>query len=138
MTGPMRLLTYVPVRACTFRLYLALWFSRDEHFAGGSLAGAYRSVHVAVPDLRCLRASPVDKAHGLPQRLAVARPHPGPETPPVAAPAPLLGCPVSLDILLGVRSAGPEELREHGEDQLLALLGRELPGPAAMPPLQEP
>src|SRR5215210_281498 len=56
---------------------------------------------------------------------------------PVAAPAPLLGCPVPLDVLLGVCGAGPEELREHGEDQLLALLGRELPGPAAVHPLQE-
>ena len=119
-------------------MYQALWFSREEHFAGGALAGAYRSFHVAVPDLRCLRASPVDTAHGLPQRLAVARPYAGPEAPPVAAPAPLLGCLVSLDVLLGLRGAGPEELREHGEDQLLALLGRELPGPAAVPPLQEP
>src|SRR5215210_2236045 len=118
----------------SLRMYQALWFSRDEHFAGGALAGAYRSVHVAVPHLRCLRASPVDTANGLPQRLAVARPYAGPEAPPVAAPAPLLGCPVSLDILLGVRGAGPEELREHGEDQLLALLGRELPGPAAVHP----
>src|SRR5919112_3912752 len=122
----------------SFRMYQALWFSRDEHFAGGALAGAYRSVHVAVPDLRRLRAGPVDTAHGLPQRLAVPRPYAGPEAPTVAAPAPLLGGPVPLDILLGVRGAGPEELREHGEDQLLALLGRELPGPAAMPPLQEP
>src|ERR687897_1953305 len=92
----------------SFRLYLALWFSRDEHFAGGSLAGAYRSVHVAVPDLRCLRARPVDKAHGFPQRLAVARPHAGPEAPPVATPAPLIGGPVFLDVLLGVRGACSE------------------------------
>src|ERR687897_2587380 len=119
-------------------MFRALWFLGDEHFAGGAFAGAYRPVHVAIPDLRGLRPSPVDPAHRLPQRLAVARPHPGPEAPPVAASAPHLGCPVSLDILLGIRSAGPEELREHGEDQLLALLGRELPGPAAMPPLQEP
>jgi hemolysin III len=47
----------------------------------------------------------VDATHGLPQRLAVARPHPGPEAPPVAAPAPLLGGPVSLDLLVGVCGA---------------------------------
>src|SRR5215210_6979312 len=71
--------------------------SGGKHFAGGPLAGAYRSVHVTVPDLRCLRAGPVDTAHGLPQRLAVARPHTGPEAPPIAAPAPHLGRPVPLE-----------------------------------------
>src|SRR5215218_4950676 len=79
-----------------------LWFSREEHFAGGAFAGAYRSVHVAIPHLRGLCACPVDTVHGLPKRLAVARPHSGPEAPAVAAPAPLLGRPVSLDVLVGL------------------------------------
>ena len=34
--------------------------SSGEHFAGGPLAGAYRSVHVTVPDLRRLGPRPVD------------------------------------------------------------------------------
>src|SRR5918999_557841 len=121
----------------SFRMYQALWFSRDEHFAGGALAGAYRSVHVAVPDLRRLRAGPVDTAHGLPQRLTVARPDAGPEAPSVAAPAPLLGGPVSLDVLVGGCGARTEEPREYREDQILTLLGRKLPSPAGVAPLQE-
>src|SRR5215218_7434441 len=121
----------------TFRMFLALWFSRDEHFAGGAFAGAYRPVHVAVPHLRCLRASPVDSAHRLPKRLAVARPHSGPEAPTVTAPTPLLGGPVFLDVLVGIRGTWSEELREHREDQLLAFLGCKLPGHAGVPALQE-
>src|SRR5215213_2327919 len=121
----------------TFRMFLALWFSRDEHFAGGAFAGAYRPVHVAVPHLRCLRASPVDSAHRLPKRLAVARPHSGPEAPTVTAPTPLLGGPVFLDVLVGIRGTWSEELREHREDQLLAYLGCKLPGHAGVPALQE-
>src|SRR5215208_8532981 len=95
----------------SLRMYQALWFSREEHFAGGALAGAYRSVHVAIPHLRGLRARPVDTAHGLSKRLAVACPHSGPKAPAVAAPTPLLGRPVPLDVLLGVCGARPEELR---------------------------
>src|SRR5215211_9329617 len=108
-----------------------------EHFAGGPLAGAYRPVHVAVPDLRGLRARPMDAAYGLPQRLAVAGPHARPEAPPVASPTPFFGRPVSLDVFLGVRGARSEELREDGEDQLLALLGMKLCGSSSVPPFQE-
>src|SRR5215210_2146184 len=111
--------------------------SGGKHFAGGPLAGAYRFVHVTVPDLRCLRAGPVDTAHGLPQRLAVARPRTGPEAPPIAAPAPHLGRPVPLDALLGLCGPRSEEPREHREDLRLALLGRKLPRLAGMIPLQE-
>src|SRR5215211_5357044 len=100
-----------PCLEWTFRMFRALWFSREEHFAGGALAGAYRSVHVAIPDLRCLRPRPVNPAHRLPKRLAVARPHSGPEAPAVAASAPLLGGPVSLDVLVRLCGTRPEELR---------------------------
>src|ERR687894_690379 len=54
-------------------------YSGGEHLVGGPLAGAYGSVHVPVPHLRRLRARPVYPSHGLPQRLAVARPHSGSE-----------------------------------------------------------
>src|SRR5215211_3845085 len=79
----------------------------------------------------------MDPADGLPQRLAVARPHAGTEAPSVAAPAPLLGRPILLDVLLGVCGARPEEPRQHGEDKLLAFLGWELSGPAGVPALHE-
>ncbi len=57
----------------------ALRYLGDEHLAGSAFAGAHRPVHIAVPDLRGLRAHPVDSAHRLPERPAVARPHAGTE-----------------------------------------------------------
>src|ERR687890_97641 len=70
----------------------ALWYLGDEHLAGGALAGANRPVHIAVPDLRGLRARPVDSAHGLPERLAVASPHAGTKASSVASFPALRAC----------------------------------------------
>src|SRR5215213_3055559 len=95
----------------TFRMSRYLWFLGDEHLAGGALAGANRPVHIAVPDLGGLRARPVDSAHGLPERLTVAGPHAGTKASSVAAPAPLLGRPILLDVFVGICGARPEELR---------------------------
>src|SRR6185436_6280187 len=46
-----------------------------EHFLGGALARAHRSVHVAVPVVGGLGAGPVDVAEALPQRRAELRQH---------------------------------------------------------------
>ena len=84
---------------------------------------AHRAVHVPVPDGGRLGAGPVDPAHGLAERLRVARPHARPHAPAVAAARELLRRPVLLDVLDRVQRTLAEVLRKALECQRAPLVG---------------